>query len=228
MDDRDSLQSDDLFGDDVYDASLQYGDGSSVDSRLSVDTMEELTQRRGQDQTAPKHGYMPPGPGYMPPGPGYMPHGYGYMPHGQGYLPPMPPQGYLSPMPPQGYQPVPPYGYMPPPGYGYRPQPPYVPPAPYMPPMPHVPPAQPPQQDVLRSVVDSLTLPKCTLGSFDGNPLNYYTFMNMFDSVVDNTTISAAAKLSRLLECCKGRAANVIEPCILLPPERGYASAGCG
>ena len=37
--------------------------------------------------------------------------------------------------------------------------------------------------------------------------------------------MSDAAKLSRLIECCKGRAANVVQPCVLLSPVVGYSKA---
>ena len=85
--------------------------------------------------------------------------------------------------------------------------------------------SSPEQEKLLRTLVDSLSLPKTTLCNFDGNPLNFHSFMKSFDTVVDHTTIPDSAKLARLIECCKGRAATVLQPCTLLPPTEGYYKA---
>ena len=48
------------------------------------------------------------------------------------------------------------------------------------------------------------------LMTFDGNPINYAMFINTFDCMVGNTSVSDSAKLNRLLEYCSGKASKVI------------------
>ena len=74
-------------------------------------------------------------------------------------------------------------------------------------------------------MLDVLSLPKPQLMSFDGDPLNFHVFLNLFDSCVHSVNISDAAKLNRLFEFCKGRALSEVKSCALYPPSRGYAMA---
>ncbi|XP_038049665.1 uncharacterized protein LOC119723179 [Patiria miniata] len=76
-----------------------------------------------------------------------------------------------------------------------------------------------------RQMLDVMNLPKTSLMSFDGNPMNYWAFMNSFDSCVGNSSVSNGAKLNRLFEYCKGKAARVIQPCAMMKPSEGYAKA---
>ena len=53
-------------------------------------------------------------------------------------------------------------------------------------------------------------LPKVELDKFDGNPLEYLTFIAVFDEVVDNTVMDGQLKLTRLLQYTSGSAKAVI------------------
>ena len=76
-----------------------------------------------------------------------------------------------------------------------------------------------------RQMLDVMNLPKTSLMNFDGDPMNYWVFMNSFDSCVGNKSVDDGAKLNRLFEYCKGKAARVIRPCALMKPSEGYVKA---
>ena len=78
---------------------------------------------------------------------------------------------------------------------------------------------------IQQQMLDLMTLPKPQLISFDGDPLNFYMFLNMFDSCVHNSNINDSAKLNRLFELCKDKALRLIKPCALMPPSDGYRRA---
>ncbi len=78
------------------------------------------------------------------------------------------------------------------------------------------------QQQLL---VESLQVSKTELMSFDGDPLNYWTFIRAFDNTVDKDSISDSAKLARLLQYCTGSARKLIQCCSVKEPREGYALA---
>ena len=70
-----------------------------------------------------------------------------------------------------------------------------------------------------------LHLPKVELDKFDGNPLEYLTFIAVFDEVVDNTVMDGQVKLTRLLQYTCGSAKAAIRNCALIGGEFGYNQA---
>ncbi len=80
-------------------------------------------------------------------------------------------------------------------------------------------------QQQQRELIETLRLPTSQLMSFSGDPLQYWMFMQSFDHMVGNTSVSHAAKLNRLLQCCTGKAFKVIECCAMMDPVTGYAKA---
>ena len=76
-----------------------------------------------------------------------------------------------------------------------------------------------------QQMLDLLTLPKPQLMTFDGNPLNFHMFLNVFDSCIHAANISDAAKLNRLFEVCKEKPLRLIKACALMPPDQGYKQA---
>jgi hypothetical protein len=46
----------------------------------------------------------------------------------------------------------------------------------------------------LSQLVDFMNLPKASLMQFNGNPLDFYLFLNTFDSVVGNSSVPDSAK----------------------------------
>ena len=68
-------------------------------------------------------------------------------------------------------------------------------------------------------------IPKVELDKFDGNPLEYLTFIAVFDEVVDNTVMDGQLKLTRLLQYTSGSAKAAIRNCSLIGGESGYSQA---
>lgn len=44
---------------------------------------------------------------------------------------------------------------------------------------------------------------------FDGDPLEYYEFVQSYDCIIGDTPMSNSGKLMRLFHCCKGAAKKV-------------------
>ena len=74
-------------------------------------------------------------------------------------------------------------------------------------------------------LIEMLQLPKAELQNFNGDPLKYWNFVRSFDAAVGQTSVSTRAKLTRLLQCCEGRASKAIAACNLLVPDDGYTRA---
>ena len=76
-----------------------------------------------------------------------------------------------------------------------------------------------------QKLIETIQLPKTKLQEFDGDPLQYWTFMRSFENTVDKQSIDANAKLTRLLQYCIGKARKVIQCCSVIEPEFGYIKA---
>ena len=61
--------------------------------------------------------------------------------------------------------------------------------------------------------------------TFDGDPIKYWQFIRVFETVVDKESISHTAKLTRLVQYCTGKARRVIQCCMVYEPSVGYAKA---
>lgn len=70
-----------------------------------------------------------------------------------------------------------------------------------------------------------MNLSKLELETFSGDPLSYHNFMAVFDEHVEKATTDANIKLSRLLQCTKGKAKEAIYSCSLTGGEDGYMEA---
>ena len=73
-----------------------------------------------------------------------------------------------------------------------------------------------------QQMLETLQLPKTELISFDGNPLEYWVFIQAFNNSVGNEPVSDSAKLNRLLQYCMGEALKVNSCCAVKP---AYAKA---
>ena len=78
--------------------------------------------------------------------------------------------------------------------------------------------------DICR-LIETLQLPPAEIGKFSGDPLQYWSFRRAFDTAVGQTSVGAQAKLTRLVQCCEGRALKAISACNLMSPEEGYFRA---
>ena len=82
-----------------------------------------------------------------------------------------------------------------------------------------------PQHSDLHKIVDRMSLPQVKLEKFAGDPLNFKSFMAVFDEHVHRSTAEDSMKLSRLLEFTEEDALKAIRHCSLMTPAEGYARA---
>ncbi|KAJ8042676.1 hypothetical protein HOLleu_09495 [Holothuria leucospilota] len=76
-----------------------------------------------------------------------------------------------------------------------------------------------------RQMLDVVRLPKSSQITFGGDPMQYWEFMNAFNSYVDHFNVEDSDKLSRLFEYCTGKSFKVGKPCALMNPSEGYKKA---
>ena len=76
-----------------------------------------------------------------------------------------------------------------------------------------------------RQLLDAIQLPVAQLPTFDGNPLNYYLFMRLFEANVERSTVDSGSRLARLIQYCTGKAKHVIAGCSAMEPAAGYIEA---
>ena len=74
------------------------------------------------------------------------------------------------------------------------------------------------QSDMFQQVVSNMSVPRPEILTFSGDPLHYWKFINSFDSSVGNLLDNDQAKLSYLIQYCKGEARECIDNCIILEP----------
>ncbi|VDP92839.1 unnamed protein product [Echinostoma caproni] len=63
------------------------------------------------------------------------------------------------------------------------------------------------------------------LTPFDGNPSSYQRFIRKFDNFVEYRIADPGQKLLYPKHCCRGKARDTIEECVILPNELGYSRA---
>ena len=81
------------------------------------------------------------------------------------------------------------------------------------------------QSNMFQQVVSNMSVPRPEILTFSGDPLHYWKFINSFDSSVGNLLDNRQAKLSYLIQYCKGEARECIDDCIILKPSKGYKMA---
>ena len=81
-----------------------------------------------------------------------------------------------------------------------------------------------PEQLSQAQLINLINLPKVEIDPFAGDPLEYQSFITLFNENVDSRVDDNGLKLSRLLQYCTGRAKDAIKNCALLGVE-GYKTA---
>ncbi len=69
------------------------------------------------------------------------------------------------------------------------------------------------------------TLPPTTLQEYDGDPLQYAGFIRAFEYSVESKTQDPADRMYFLDQYTTGRAGNIVQGCMHMPPDRGYVEA---
>ena len=67
--------------------------------------------------------------------------------------------------------------------------------------------------------------PKHEVLYFDGDPMDFWSFVRNFESHVDERVDGDAQKLSYLLQHCTDNARKLIEGCTRMRPRKGYGEA---
>ena len=80
-------------------------------------------------------------------------------------------------------------------------------------------------QQQQRQLLDAFRLPTVQIPNFDGNPLQYYSFIRLFEANVDRATVDSSSRLARLMQYCTGKARHVITGCAMMNPDEGYVRA---
>ena len=75
--------------------------------------------------------------------------------------------------------------------------------------------------NVVTILNERFNMPKLELLTFDGNPLNYWRFINNFETNIANETITTRKRPPYLIQHCK-EARDPIENCSILDPENRY------
>jgi hypothetical protein len=79
-------------------------------------------------------------------------------------------------------------------------------------------------QEEQRKLVAAIQMPKVELQAFDGNSLQYWSFIRLFESSVNSDT-DAIGKLTRLIQYTSGKAKRAIQGCTIMEPTQGYEKA---
>ncbi|CAL8069403.1 unnamed protein product [Calicophoron daubneyi] len=77
----------------------------------------------------------------------------------------------------------------------------------------------------LAELFRSLELPKVGIAYFDGDPADYWRFIKSFEANVASKTLDSMARLSFLIQYCRGLARRAIEGCAILSSDEGYSKA---
>ena len=82
----------------------------------------------------------------------------------------------------------------------------------------------PPLESISKALIQS-QLPRQEIAEFDGNPKKYQSFIQSFKTNIASKIQDNSSKLTYLLQYCRGKAHDLIDDCIMLPPKIGYETA---
>ncbi len=68
-------------------------------------------------------------------------------------------------------------------------------------------------------------LPKPDISTFDGNPMEYWSFIRSFENTIERNAASESEKLMYLLQNTTGEAKKTVDCCVVMDPSKGYHSA---
>ena len=79
-------------------------------------------------------------------------------------------------------------------------------------------------EKIVKTLCQVLNTPKIEYMHFDGNPINYVSFMRNFETCLEDGADNSR-NLQFLIQHCTGKARDAIESCVNLPVSEGYESA---
>ena len=71
----------------------------------------------------------------------------------------------------------------------------------------------------------ALTLPEPEVPTFNGNPIEYWTFVRAFENLIERKTASENARLYYLVQYTIGEVQELVKSCLSMDPEEGYRKA---
>ena len=80
-------------------------------------------------------------------------------------------------------------------------------------------------EEVIRALRQVVSTPKIKYMHFDGEPVNYISFMHNFETCLDKDNPDNSRRLQLLIQHCTGKAREAVESCVNLPEEYGYQAA---
>ena len=80
-------------------------------------------------------------------------------------------------------------------------------------------------EEMIRALRQVVSTPRIKYLHFDGDPMNYVSFMHNFETCLEKDNPDGATRLQLLIQHCTGKAKEAIESCVNLPAEQGYMTA---
>ena len=74
-------------------------------------------------------------------------------------------------------------------------------------------------------LIEIMQAPKVELTPFDGDPLKYWSFIRAYEDNVEKVLSDPAARLTRLIQYCTGKAKGVVQSCAIMESNAGYNKA---
>ena len=80
-------------------------------------------------------------------------------------------------------------------------------------------------EEMIRALRQVVSTPRIKYMHFDGDPMNYVSFIHKFETCLEKDNPDSATRLQLLIQHCSGKAKEAIESCVNLPVGRGYITA---
>ena len=80
-------------------------------------------------------------------------------------------------------------------------------------------------EEMIRALRQVVSTPRIKYLHFDGDPMNYVSFMHNFETCLEKDNPDGATRLQLLIQHCTGKAKEAIVSCLNLPAEQGYMTA---
>ena len=80
-------------------------------------------------------------------------------------------------------------------------------------------------EEMIRALRQVVSTPRIKCMHFDGDPMNYVSFIHNFETCLEKDNPDSATRLQLLIQHCSGKAKEAIESCVNLPVGRGYITA---
>jgi hypothetical protein len=80
-------------------------------------------------------------------------------------------------------------------------------------------------EEMVRALRQVVSMPKIKYMHFDGDAINYASFMHNFETCLEKDNPDNSTRLQLLIQHRNNKARDAIESCVNLPAEEGYTTA---